>query len=84
MTEQSPNDIFRASSFLQGHNAGYIEQLHARYAADPGAVDRSRRVLHRPPGPARRSEVLAGGGATMRRRRPESGDRPRRRLTRPS
>ncbi|AZQ68961.1 2-oxoglutarate dehydrogenase E1 component [Silicimonas algicola] len=39
MTEQSSNDIFRASSFLQGHNAEYIEQLHARYAQDPNAVD---------------------------------------------
>ena len=39
MTEQSPNDIFHASSFLQGHNAEYIEQLYARYAGDPNAVD---------------------------------------------
>jgi len=41
MTEQSPNDIFHASSFLQGHNAEYIEQLHARYAGDPNAVDQA-------------------------------------------
>ncbi len=39
MTEQSPNDLFKASSFLQGHNAEYIEQLYARYAEDPNAVD---------------------------------------------
>ena len=39
MTEQSPNDQFHASSFLQGHNAEYIEQLQARYAGDPNAVD---------------------------------------------
>jgi 2-oxoglutarate dehydrogenase E1 component len=39
MTDQSPNDIFKASSFLQGHNAEYIDQLYARYAADPTAVD---------------------------------------------
>ena len=39
MTDQSPNDIFRASSFLQGHNAEYIEHLYARYANDPNAVD---------------------------------------------
>jgi 2-oxoglutarate dehydrogenase E1 component len=39
MTDQSPNDLFHASSFLQGHNAEYIEQLYARYAADPAAVD---------------------------------------------
>ncbi len=39
MTDQSPNDLFHASSFLQGHNAEYIEQLQARYAGDPNAVD---------------------------------------------
>ncbi len=39
MTEQSRNDIFHASSFLQGQNAEYIEQLYARYADDPNAVD---------------------------------------------
>lgn len=39
MTEQSPNDIFHASSFMQGHNAEYLEQMYARYAADPTAVD---------------------------------------------
>ena len=31
MTEHSRNDIFHASSFLQGHNAEYVEQLYARY-----------------------------------------------------
>ncbi|MGI1663940.1 2-oxoglutarate dehydrogenase E1 component [Palleronia sp. KMU-117] len=39
MTDQSPNDLFHASSFLQGHNAEYIEQLYARFASDPNAVD---------------------------------------------
>ena len=41
MTDQSPTAAFTASSFLQGHNADYIEQLHARYADNPGAVDAS-------------------------------------------
>ncbi len=45
MTEQSPTDQFHASSFLQGHNAEYIEQLYARYADDPGAVDDSWRAF---------------------------------------
>ncbi|MEO1313077.1 MAG: 2-oxoglutarate dehydrogenase E1 component, partial [Pseudomonadota bacterium] len=44
MTEQSPNDQFHASSFLQGHNAAYVDQLYARYADDPAAVDESWRV----------------------------------------
>jgi 2-oxoglutarate dehydrogenase E1 component len=41
MTDQSPNDAFHASSFLQGHNAEYIKQLYAHYASDPNAVDAS-------------------------------------------
>ena len=41
MNDQSPNDIFHASSFMQGHNAEYLEQLYARYADNPGAVDES-------------------------------------------
>jgi 2-oxoglutarate dehydrogenase E1 component len=40
MTEQSPTDQFHASSFLQGQNADYIDQLAARYANDPASVDR--------------------------------------------
>jgi len=39
MTDQSSNDIFHASSFMQGHNAEYLEQMYARYANDPNAVD---------------------------------------------
>jgi len=39
MTDQSSNDQFHASSFMQGHNAEYLEQLYAQYANDPNAVD---------------------------------------------
>jgi len=39
MTEQSPNNQFHASSFMQGHNAEYLEQLYAQYAGNPAAVD---------------------------------------------
>jgi 2-oxoglutarate dehydrogenase E1 component len=39
MTEQSPNAAFRASAFMDGANADYVDQLQARYAADPNAVD---------------------------------------------
>ena len=41
MTDQSSNDQFHASSFMQGHNAAYLEQMYARYANDPAAVDES-------------------------------------------
>ncbi len=39
MTDHPQNDQFHASSFMQGHNAEYLEQLYARYANDPSAVD---------------------------------------------
>ena len=45
MTEHSKNEVFHASSFMQGHNAEYIEQLYARYADNPHAVDESWQVF---------------------------------------
>ena len=39
MNDHSPNDAFRASSFLDGANADYIDQLAARHAQDPSSVD---------------------------------------------
>ena len=39
MTDQSANEQFHASSFMQGHNAEYLEQLYAQYARDPNTVD---------------------------------------------
>ena len=39
MTGDSSNSMFHASSFMQGHNARYLESLYARYARDPGSVD---------------------------------------------
>ena len=45
MTDQSPNDQFHASSFMQGTNAEYLEQLYARYANDPNAVDEAWRAF---------------------------------------
>ncbi|HTM78300.1 MAG TPA: hypothetical protein VL133_11810 [Devosia sp.] len=47
MTEQTPPDkihrasnaILEATSFLNGTNAAYVEQLYARYLADPGSVE---------------------------------------------
>ncbi|WP_135506626.1 2-oxoglutarate dehydrogenase E1 component [Roseovarius aestuariivivens] len=47
MTDQSPNDLFHASSFMQGHNAEYLEQLYARYANDPNAVDEAWQAFFR-------------------------------------
>jgi len=47
MTEQSPsdrlnrasNDIFEATSFLNGTNAQFVEQMYAAWLADPNSVD---------------------------------------------
>jgi 2-oxoglutarate dehydrogenase E1 component len=39
MNDQSPNDLLHASAFMDGANADYIDQLQARYAADPASVD---------------------------------------------
>jgi 2-oxoglutarate dehydrogenase E1 component len=47
MTDQSQNTAFHSSSFLQGQNAGYVEQLHARYADDPASVDPSWQAFFR-------------------------------------
>ncbi len=44
MNDQSNNDQFHAESFLQGNNLEYVEQLQARYAEDPAAVDESWRA----------------------------------------
>ena len=45
MTDQSGNDAFHNTSFLQGGNALYIEQMYARYAANPGTVDEGWRAF---------------------------------------
>ena len=52
MTDQPNNAQFRASSFLEGQNAEYIEQLYARYAGDPAAVDASWQAYFRALGDA--------------------------------
>lgn len=39
MNDQSPNDALRDSSFLDGANAEYIDQMQARYAQDSASVD---------------------------------------------
>ncbi|MGB6388277.1 MAG: 2-oxoglutarate dehydrogenase E1 component [Methyloceanibacter sp.] len=38
MTRHELNDVFATTSFLDGTNAAYLEQLHARYQQDPNAV----------------------------------------------
>ncbi len=47
MTDQPTTKDFHSSSFLQGHNAEYIEQLYAQYANDPNAVDEAWQAFFR-------------------------------------
>src|SRR6516164_7528818 len=39
MSRQDTNAAFALTSFLYGGNAGYVDDLYARYAADPKSVD---------------------------------------------
>ena len=39
MSRQDANAAFALSSFLQGTNAPYIDELYARYESDPASVD---------------------------------------------
>jgi len=39
MTRQEKNESFLLTSFLYGGNAGYIEELYARFKKDPASVD---------------------------------------------
>ena len=39
MSRQDANAAFALTSFLYGGNAAYIEDLYARYEADPKSVD---------------------------------------------
>ncbi|MGV6839902.1 MAG: 2-oxoglutarate dehydrogenase E1 component [Planktomarina sp.] len=38
MTKAPGNSSFHATSFMQGHNAAYLEAMQAQFAANPGAV----------------------------------------------
>ncbi len=45
MTDLPSNDQQHASSFMQGHNAEYLEQLYGQYASDPASVDDAWRAF---------------------------------------
>ena len=45
MSRQDANAAFARTSFLYGGNAAYIEDLHARYEADPASVDAEWRAF---------------------------------------
>ena len=68
MTDQSSNDQFHASSFMQGHNAAYLEQLYAQYAQDPGAVDEAWRAFFAALGDAPADAQAEAQGPSLARR----------------
>src|SRR5215475_9080411 len=45
MSRQDANAAFALTSFLYGGNGAYIEDLYARYQADPGTVDADWRAF---------------------------------------
>ena len=62
MTEHSPNEQFRAQSFMDGANAAYIDGLAARHAADEGAVDAEWAAFFKGLGDSdREAEAMAQG-----------------------
>ncbi len=67
MNDQSPNDQLHASSFLQGANADYVEQLYANYAADPSSVDASWAAFFASLGDAELDVKHAAQGASWAR-----------------
>ncbi len=69
MTDQSPNDAFHASSFLQGANADYVENLYAAYAQNPEAVDASWAAFFRSLGDSDRDVRNEAAGAKLVARR---------------
>src|SRR2546421_3399068 len=45
MSRQDANAAFALTSFLYGGNAAYVEDLYARYEADPQSVDEEWRAF---------------------------------------
>ncbi|MEM8790345.1 MAG: 2-oxoglutarate dehydrogenase E1 component [Pseudomonadota bacterium] len=67
MKDDSQNGSFHASSFLQGHNAEYVEQLYARFMANPGSVDPSWREYFNSLGDDQRNVADEAAGAPWAR-----------------
>ncbi|SFC95651.1 2-oxoglutarate dehydrogenase E1 component [Tropicimonas isoalkanivorans] len=74
MTEHSKNEIFHASSFLQGHNAAYVEQLYARFSNDPDSVDEAWAEFFRQLGDADTQVKAEATGPSWARRSSYAAD----------
>lgn len=68
MTEQPKNTDFHDSSFLQGHNAAYVEQLYGQWARNPAAVDQAWDAFFRGLGDDRSDAAREAQGASWSRK----------------
>jgi 2-oxoglutarate dehydrogenase E1 component len=60
MSRQDSNQAFALTSFLNGVNAGYIEEMQAQYERNPGSVSDQWRLFFQ----SLQEEQAAGGGET--------------------
>ena len=67
MNDQSPNSAFHDSSFLQGHNAAYVEQLYGQWAQNPAAVDEAWDAFFRGLGDEETTVTREARGASWHR-----------------
>ncbi|MCT7666370.1 2-oxoglutarate dehydrogenase E1 component [Shinella kummerowiae] len=67
MARQDANEQFLATSFLDGANAAYIEQLHARYETDPASVNEEWRAFFKALAEEPSDVVKAAKGASWQR-----------------
>ena len=75
MTEQFPpdrlnrasNDIFEATSFLNGTNAAYVEQMYAAWLANPNSVDEGWQAYFAQAGEQNLSPTQLGRGPAWKR-----------------
>ncbi len=67
MTEHPKNSDFHDSSFLQGHNAAWVEQLYGQWAKDPAAVDQAWDEFFRGLGDASADALREAQGASWSR-----------------
>jgi 2-oxoglutarate dehydrogenase E1 component len=63
MDSMRPNEVYEASSFLQGANAAFIAQLYAAYVSDPKAVDAAWQAFFKELGDAPEAVISEARGA---------------------
>jgi 2-oxoglutarate dehydrogenase E1 component len=67
MSRQDANAAFARTSFLYGGNAAYIEDLYAKYEADPAAVDAEWREFFRSLKDEKSDVVKSARGASWKK-----------------